>query len=261
MAVGIPEGGGVLRLNIALVHGSGVELPLDDVIGLGKALRHIALFVLVAVGNVAVLVGGFAKLGGGKFVVQQRGVIPHSVPHIVVGAQDFVVHLDEADGFLGDVDGIGGHAGDGVSPEQGFGAGQDVVAGGARRQGRVVLAGDGQVGAGYDGAHAGQGFGGGGVNGLDARMGVGAPQDFAVQHPAHLEVAAVLGAAGHLVGAVRPDWPGAHDLVIGIGKHNVAHKTPRGQKDWVDQPGCLLKVCAATGAGRRGKAVARRAGF
>ena len=42
LAVGVDARGAGMRLDIGLVHGRGLKLPLDDDIGLGKALVEIA---------------------------------------------------------------------------------------------------------------------------------------------------------------------------------------------------------------------------
>ena len=152
VAVGVPKGGGVLRLDVALVDGTGVEFPFDDEIGFLEGFLHVALFVNETVGDVAVLVGGLAELGGGELVVQQGRVVLHGIQHVGGGGQDFIIDLDQGGGFLGDVHRIGGHAGDGMAAEQSLGAGEDVVAGGAGRKRRVVFGGDGQVGACHHGA-------------------------------------------------------------------------------------------------------------
>ena len=123
VAVRVPEGGGVLRFDVALVHRSSVEFAFDHVIGLREALVHVALFVAEPIGDVAVLVGFFAELGGGQVFVQQRGVVFHGVEHVGTGRQNLVVDLDQRGGLLCDVRRIGGDAGDGVAAEQRLGAG------------------------------------------------------------------------------------------------------------------------------------------
>ena len=47
-------------------------------------------------------------------------------------------------------------------------------------------------------------------------MGMGAPQDFAVEHASHLEIDAVLGPSGNLVRTVMADWPRTNDFVFRI---------------------------------------------
>ena len=183
MPVRVPQGGCVLRFYVSLVNRARVELALHHVVRFSESLFHVALLVHEAVGDVAPLVGFFAELGGDHVFVEQLGVVLHRVQHVGTGAQDFVLHLDQGGRFLGDVGGIGGDAGDGMAAEQGLGAGEDIVAGGAGRQGRVVLGGDGQVGARNHRADAGQRLGRGSVDGLDASVGVGTAQHLAEQHP------------------------------------------------------------------------------
>ena len=103
-----------------------------------------------------------------------------------------------------------------MAAEQGFAAGQDVVAGRARRHRRVVLAGYGQIGAGHHAAHTGQRFRGRSVDGLDPRVGVRAAQDFSEEHAAHLEVRAIFGPPRNLVGAVVANRPRADDIIVGV---------------------------------------------
>ena len=51
--VGIPQGGGVLRLDVALVNGAGPEGSFDDDIGLGKAFFQVSHFVPEMGGDIA----------------------------------------------------------------------------------------------------------------------------------------------------------------------------------------------------------------
>ena len=162
------------------------------------------------------LVGFLAELGGGHVLVEQIGVVLHGVQDVGAGLQDLVLDLDEVDRLFGDVCGVGSHGCDGVPAEQGFVGSQNVVAGRARRHRGVLLAGDGQIGARHNTANAGQRFGGRGVDGLNSRVGVGATQNFCVEHPAHFKVRAVFGPPGYLVGAVVANRPRADDIIVGV---------------------------------------------
>ena len=99
---------------------------------------------------------------------------------------------------------------------QDFVLGKDVFAGKAQPPARVFHSGHRQILAGYYRLDAGQGGGFGGVNGLDAGVGVGAPQHLAVQQAGQLKVAAVLGAAGYFVGPVVAKRPGADHAILRI---------------------------------------------
>ena len=56
-AIGGPLGGGDVGLDVALVHGLGLELALDDDVGLGEALLDIADRVLDVSGNITLHAG------------------------------------------------------------------------------------------------------------------------------------------------------------------------------------------------------------
>ena len=75
VAVGVPQGRGVVRLDVALVNGGGVELALDDDGRLGEALVDVAELELEVLGDVGGLAGRLAQRLGDQVVVQQRGVV------------------------------------------------------------------------------------------------------------------------------------------------------------------------------------------
>ena len=72
----------------------------------------------------------------------------------------------------------------------------------------------------------GVGLGLAGVNRLDAGVGMGAAEHLSVQQSTHLEVSAILGSAGDLVGSVMTDGPGPNYVVIRVGQHNIRHSQP-----------------------------------
>ena len=211
-AVGVPECGAVLGLDVTLVHrGRGVFL-LDYDVGCGEALVKVALLIAEVSGYVAVLVGGFAHLRGGLVFVEEFGVLGHRLPDLGGRLQHFVLHLDQGQGLLGVVGAGCCHGCHRVALVE------DLVL-------RHHLAGSGAVGryvcARDDGADSPCGLGLAGVDGLDAGVSVGAPQHFCKEDAGGLKVGSVLGAAGHLVGAVVPYRPGSDDLVVGIGQYDI----------------------------------------
>ena len=106
-----------LRLDIALVHGLGVEGALDDDVRLGEARLDIAHAKLIALHHIRRPVGadlGIAGLGalGAHVAVQDRRIRlhgGHGVDHV---GQHIVFHLDELQRLLGDGLGGGGDGGD-----------------------------------------------------------------------------------------------------------------------------------------------------
>ena len=94
LAVGVPKGGSVVGFNVALMHRGGFVLPLQYQVGLGKALRRVALLECHPGGDVAGLVGELAQLGGEQVGMEQGGVGLHRFPHGHRRGQDFVVHPD-----------------------------------------------------------------------------------------------------------------------------------------------------------------------
>ena len=150
----------------------------------------------------------FALEVGAKGFVDYRGVGAHGVVQGQDRLQDFVVDVDEGEGLLGDVGADGGDGGDGVALVEGFLMGHYVfgheadVALGFGQVDDLILD-DGEVLGGDYGQDAGQGFGAGGVDAADAGVGVGAAEDFAVDHSGKLDVGAVFGGAGDL-GRCRP---------------------------------------------------------
>jgi len=144
------------------VHGGGVELTLDNDVGIGEAFFRVAHFVLEVVGNVGVAVGLVAELGGEQVGVQYRRAVFHGFADGQDGGQHFVVHLDEADGLFCNVGADCCDSGNGVAAVQDFAPGDGVVAQVLHRLrakaevGRVGLASIGHVRAGDDCHYAGQ---------------------------------------------------------------------------------------------------------
>ena len=226
LAVAVPESGGVVRLDVALMHRGGGEFALDDHIGLSKPLGRIALFIGKMGGDVAGRGADFAHGVGAHFFVQQRGVALHRRADIHHRRQRFVVNLDEGQGFFGGVGVDGGHCCHRVALEQRLVAGQHMV-GGVLQPGVVAaqfLFGEGgerQIFGGDHRLHAGMGGGFGGVDGLDAGVGIRAAENFGVEQSVQLHIRAVLRPPGHLVHAVGTHRALPDDIVFDFRKHDV----------------------------------------
>ena len=95
--VAVPHGGGAVGLDVPLVHGGGVELPLDHEVGVPEALVGVADLEDEVVGDVADLAwvvvgpeapGAAAGLGHGQqAVVEQGRVVLHGVQHVHDGRE------------------------------------------------------------------------------------------------------------------------------------------------------------------------------
>ena len=162
----------------------------------------------------------------GQPIVDQCRVVGHGVAGVHHWRQHLVFDLDGGERFLGEVSVDRGHGGDGVSFVKGLVLSHDVVAQELevdhRAFGKVGGAPGGlnDVGAGYDGTDAGNGFSLAGVDGLDAGMRVWTAQDFAVQHPWQVEVGAVAGQSRDLVGSVVANRTGANDFILFVASQN-----------------------------------------
>ena len=228
VAIGVPAGCGGVGLDVALVDGAGGELALDDDVGLREALVEVPALELEVAGDVAVdarVVAAGETLGDGASghgVVEQGGVVTHGIEGVEDDGEGFVDDLDEVQGFLGHVRVGGGDSGNGVALVERLLLGETVlgeeagVPHGLAEVDHHVLH-DGNIGAGDDGLHVGEGLGLARVDGDDAGVAVGAAQDLAVQRAGQVDVGAVLGASGHLVDAVVADGTAADDLVAGLG--------------------------------------------
>ena len=102
-AIPVPERGSVVKLDVALVNGLGVELTLHHVVRLGKCLSHVSHSVLEVAGYVADLVRLLTKFFGLQVIVQERSAFPNSVQDCGHGFEDLIFDVDEINGFLGHV--------------------------------------------------------------------------------------------------------------------------------------------------------------
>ena len=122
-----------MGLDVALVNGLGLELPLDDYVRLGKSLLHVAQPVLYVPRYVSLHAGVLAPAEplhpehGGQVVVQDGGVLLERVVEGQHRRQDFVVHFDQVQCQLGDVGADRGHGRHRVALVQGFVVGHDVL--------------------------------------------------------------------------------------------------------------------------------------
>ena len=221
VAVLAPGSGAVVRFDVSLVDGGGVDLVLRHRVGLGKTFGDVPELVLVVRRDVALPAGVLAELLRGQVLVQEHGILLHRLEDLGVRRQHLVVDVDQAEGFLGDVLVDRRHPGDGMAAVEHLVGGQDVVAH-VFQLGRplaevddFVPFGRGQVTqSGDHGAHPLQRLGPAGVDRPDAGVPVRGAQHLPVEHAGKLHVAPVHRAAGHLVGAVVPYRPGADDLVL-----------------------------------------------
>ena len=95
-AVLIPEGRGVLRLDIPLVDRRGAELAFDHDFGLGEALLDIPQLVLDVGRDVVYPVGLPTKIFGLEVFVQQRRPPAHRIGRRENAWQHLVLDPDEA---------------------------------------------------------------------------------------------------------------------------------------------------------------------
>ena len=222
MPVLVPVGQRVVRLDVALVdHGGGIG-PLHDQVGRRIAGLDVAFLVNEVLGDVAELVVEDAAGFGVEVVEDDRRVVTHGFAHVQHGRQDFVVHVDQTQGFLGVVDAGGGHGGDDLALRGDAPAGDDPLghvaqalhAGlvgfglAAARVGKVVAGDHGQNLAGSLGARR--------IDAANARPRVRAAQHFAPDHARHAGVHAVACPSRDLIHAVVTDRSGPNDSVCAV---------------------------------------------
>ena len=132
--------------------------------------------------------------------------------------QDLVLNLDQLAGFRGNGFRSCRDCGDGVTVEERFFARHHVAAHPAHvlnaQRDRCVERKVDNVSGGHHGLYAGMGFGFGGVDRLDAGMGVWAAQHRTPDHAGHGGVGGKRGAAGDFFGTVRTDRTFADPLVV-----------------------------------------------
>ena len=208
-----------LGLDIALVHGLGVEFALDDEVRLREALLHVALGEIEHLGEVGRLLRRRVDALGDLFLVQQRRVFGHRLHGVDHMRQHLVIDLDQSgraprDGVRGS-----GHGGDRVAVIEHLLARHHVPGHVAEIDDQLAGGGEfdrhlGKVVAGDHGLDALERLGLVGADGEHPRMGVGAPDHAAVELSRQVDVGAVARAAGDLVDSVGADRPRADDLEI-----------------------------------------------
>ena len=225
-AVVVPQRGGVVRLDIALMDGCRIEGALDDDVGLGEAFLAVADLPLEMLRDVRGGVGLLPVFLGFQVVVQQRGIAAHGLRGGHRRAERLVFDLDQFGGLLGDVEVDRGDCGYGVALVERLAVGQDVAVD-VRKPGIAfadiddLVPGGRQVGGRGYREYAVERLGFRGVDGDDSSMGVRAAQDEPMQQPGELLVRSVERAAGNLVGAVVAHRARA-DHVVGAGRqHHV----------------------------------------
>ena len=204
----------ILVVDVVVVHyhlgrlggerrGVGLEVAgaLVDVVGLLAGLVAVAALdgeehLLVAEAEV-LLVAVVLKEAG----IELGGAVGLGLLDVEHGGQDLVVDLDEADGLLAELLGLGGDEGDAVAD-----VAQVLVADLLDRgQALQELLGElGLVLVGDDGVDAGQGLGLRRVDVLYHGMRIGAGHQLGVQHVLHLEVVKVYALAGDYLAGILP---------------------------------------------------------
>ena len=234
----IPTSGGRVGLNITLVDLTGVVLTFHDGVGFGETGLQITQGCLEVVGYVGTVASvGFGPPAGTLGRVGQRyqpfvnqgRAWRHGFVGRQHGGQDFPVHVDEGQGLFGQMGRVGGDGGDGMALVKRLLAGHHVAAVEAVVDGGpffLVLDLGGNFGEVCGGDHdvdAGQGQRPAGVDAADAGVGVGTPQDLAVEHPRQVDVGGVASAPHHLVRPVVAHRTGAYHLIvfIGIGEDDI----------------------------------------
>ena len=152
--------------------------------------------------------------------MQKNRIGVHSIQRVKHVEQALVLDVDEGHRVLGDVLGDGGYRGHGMAVEQHLAPRQHLLA-------HVVLSGRGgaigplgprgyprKVRARDDGRDAGQCLSPDGVDPFDSRVGVGAAQHLADQHPGQLDVGAELRLPGDLLDAVDLGRPLPDDAAM-----------------------------------------------
>ena len=216
--VGVEPGHRDVGLDGALLHLVHPERLLEDVGRGGHVAVHIAARGLYVVHQVALRV---ADVGRIVLIVDLGGVGLHGVALVEHRGQDLVGDLDEPQGLLGLLDGLGGHRRHPVAHVAdpvieadlvvGVGVGPALPAGGVLHPGGVGVV--------QHLVHAGDGPGLRVVDSQDAGVGVRAAQNLGVQHPPGLYV---VGEGGVALGQ-------AHrvDLDFGLADHGHVGHLPR----------------------------------
>ena len=171
-----------VRLDRRLLHLLHRVLALEDMGGLGQCGLHVAVIDMQVVDEVALRIVNF---DGVRLIMHFRRAGLHGCHRVKHGGQHLVLDLDQLQRLLQDLGRLGGDDGDAVADMAHLVVQADLVVG--RRVG-IALPARGidharHIHVGEHGMHAGQGACLGGIDTLDAGVGMGAGEQAAVKHP------------------------------------------------------------------------------
>ncbi|VTR70877.1 hypothetical protein DESC_870033 [Desulfosarcina cetonica] len=169
----------------------GVALGLDRERVLADVIRFGEGFVQIAVFNFAIDTDiGFVP------VVKERRVSFQRTFDVIDTGQFFVLDLDQFDGRLGNVRVHCRHGGHFIADIANLVDGQGILVLGFGKQPPVAGGDLGQIRAGDDQAHAGQGSGLAGIDVDNAGVGQRATEQFAVEHTGKFDIVGIYGLSG-----------------------------------------------------------------
>ena len=199
-------------LDVRLVDRRGLEVLLDDLVGLGETRVEIADLEADLLGDVRRAIGCRVHAARDHVLEQQRRVLGHRLLHVDDVRQHLVVHVNEGERPVRDGGADRGDRGDRVAFVERLLARHDVARDvpeidreplGADEFKRVV----GQIRTGDHRLHPRQRLGARGVDGADTSMRVGAAQHPSVKHSGQIVIGAELRGPRdlrHTVGTHRP---------------------------------------------------------
>ena len=126
-----------MRFYVALVDGLGTVLPLHNDVGLLKSLFHVAQAKLEVVGDVGALFGIAVTIGAtrkaGLDSVRRRSCrmgafLNHRVIGIEHRRQHLVIHINQGEGFFGEMRAGGRYSGDRMTTIEGLLPGKNIPA-------------------------------------------------------------------------------------------------------------------------------------
>ena len=162
------------------------EGVFDDHVGVGEGLGDVAALEIQVHGDVVRLV-----------VVHQRRAVFHRFFGVEHAGQRLPIDFDQIDRFFGDIGIDGRHRRDFFADVAGLADGENILVGKECAPGPLD-----RVFGGDDGAHAGKFFRLAGVDVANARVRVGAAQNFADQHAGQINIGDEFGVAGDFVEAL-----------------------------------------------------------
>ena len=225
LPVGIDAHAAGMRLDIALMHRGGLELLLDDHVGLGEAGIEIADLEFELFRDVRRLGRGRLDAARDHVLEQQRRVFLHRLVDVDRVRQHLVIDIDQRQRLFGGGGVDRGDGGDRMALIEHLLARHDVARHvpeidrdplGADILEFVVR----EILRGHDRLDARQRRGLRGVDRADAGMRVRRAQDPADDRAGHRVVGGIHRLAGDLRHAVRTDRPGSHPF---IAAHDIVH--------------------------------------